>query len=201
MKKPVLCMLAVLLFFSSCMDQNKKMIRDSLQAKLECYPESTLQDLYKSYFQDYFGPGHMISDTVAARKYLEFELAMDDYTDTVLLEKTGYRGNFYRVNLLLVKEGVIPKNIFLKYFIESVNSVEGISMEEWKREWAMILSEAEAFSGEISSFEQDKAFIDSLLNSGNYVVHHSKQYLEAYHPHYRIIHREIFDTYLSEYLH
>lgn len=200
MNKPVLCLIAVMFIFSSCGDQNRKLIRDSLSAKLESYPESTLQDLYKSYFQDYFGPGHMISDTAAARKYLEYELNMDDYSDTVLLEKTGYRGNFYRVNLLLVKEGVIPKDLFLKHFIESVNSVQGISIEEWKREWAIIISEAEAIAGEISSFDQDKAFIDSLLNSGNYVVHHSEKYLEAYHPHYRIIHREIFDTYLSEYL-
>jgi len=30
--------------------------------------------------------------------------------------------------------------------------------------------------------------IDSVLNSGKYVIHHSEQYIETYDPHYRIIH-------------
>ena len=39
----------------------------------------------------------------------------------------------------------------------------------------------------------DKLFIDSILSVGKYAISHSPEYREAYHPHYRIVDRNIFD--------
>ena len=47
---------------------------------LSNYPQSTLQDVYKSCFQDYFGPAHIISNREAARRYIEYELAHSTLT-------------------------------------------------------------------------------------------------------------------------
>lgn len=192
--------LAIIVILASLTQCNRSDIRDSVEQKLEDYPNSTLQDLYKSYFQDYFGPGHMIQDTSAAMRYLEYELGLDDYTDTILLDPTGYRGHFYRVNLVLIKNGTIPKDEFFNLFIRSVNSVEGISMEEWKMEWADILEEIKPYADQLQRFESDREYIDSLIKAGEYVVHHSELFLETYHPHYRIIHRDLFDQHLKKYL-
>ena len=50
------------------------------------FPKSTLQDLYKSFFQDRFGPGHIIADEASAMRYLQYELATMDNPVGPLLE-------------------------------------------------------------------------------------------------------------------
>lgn len=42
--------------------------------QMEDYPESRVQDIYKSFCQDNLGPGHLIPDSQSARNYLESEL-------------------------------------------------------------------------------------------------------------------------------
>ena len=42
-------------------------------ALLDRYPLSTLADLYKSFFQDEFGPGHLLADEAGALSYLDRE--------------------------------------------------------------------------------------------------------------------------------
>ena len=45
----------------------------------------------------------------------------------------------------------------------------------------------------LEGFEEDSSYIHSLLEEGKYAVHHSKIYNDEYHPHYRIIEKEIFE--------
>lgn len=190
----------LLILLQACGPGEEEMIRQSVIRHMEIYPASTLQDLYKSYFQDYFGPGHMIGNPEAAWNYLEYELAQDDYTDTVLLFPTGYKGNFVRVNLELIRNGTLPATPFMEEFIKLTNAVTGISMEEWKREWARILAVIEDTSPGLPGFKEDRRYLDSLLANGEYVVHHSQLFLETYHPHYRIIQKELFEKNFSKYL-
>ena len=42
-------------------------------------------------------------------------------------------------------------------------------------------------------FESDSQAIEALLNQGEYVMHHSPEYSDAYQPHYRLIERTIFE--------
>jgi hypothetical protein len=42
--------------------------------ELKYYPEARLRDIYKNFFQDAFGPGHLIPDTTHAGNYLNYEL-------------------------------------------------------------------------------------------------------------------------------
>ena len=58
-------------------------IRASIERQMATYPQSTLQDIYKSFYQDRFGPGHMISDTASARNYLMRELSEMNDASTV----------------------------------------------------------------------------------------------------------------------
>ena len=43
-------------------------VHSAIERQLATYPESTLQDIYKSFYQEHFGPGHIISDTASARR-------------------------------------------------------------------------------------------------------------------------------------
>ena len=45
----------------------------------------------------------------------------------------------------------------------------------------------------IPHYQKDKAFINSILSVGKYAISHSPEYREAYHPHYRIVERSIFE--------
>lgn len=50
-------------------------VRQAVERQMQRYPKSTLKDLYKNFFQDKYGPGHLIGDTAAAGAYLRQELA------------------------------------------------------------------------------------------------------------------------------
>lgn len=159
---------------------------------MERYPHSTLRDLYKNYFQDRFGPGHIIADEKAADNYLRYELENaatmegDDY------EPTGYEERFMRVNLSVIADGRVPYNKYLSAFVRSVNGIEPITIEQWREEWKVIDEVINEMNLNLPDYEADRAEIWALLERGEYVMHHSKLFEQHYDPHYRIIEREIF---------
>ena len=72
MKKLALFLIAFMLI--SCEYQIENEIKKSVKFQMRNYPESTLQDIYKNFFQDAFGPGHLIEDAEASLNYLQIEL-------------------------------------------------------------------------------------------------------------------------------
>lgn len=72
------------------------------------YPAAEPQDLYKLVFQDLYGPGHLLTDSLAAVRYISREVGeMKDTTPFPLYEYTLCDSNFVRVNLILVKRGIL----------------------------------------------------------------------------------------------
>jgi hypothetical protein len=189
------------LCITACSTQHsfEQQVCQSVENQLEQYSKSSLQDLYKSFFQDKFGPGHIISDTSAARRYLDSELSSFETSSNPEVEPTGWEHNFYRVNLSLIKSGKIPYGVFFDAFVESVNSINPPTVEDWKKEWTAIERVISSMNLSLTDFEKDKIRIDSLLNAGKYAVHHSAVYEETYRPHYRIISRKIFERQLQMY--
>ncbi|MDH6303408.1 hypothetical protein M2459_000658 [Parabacteroides sp. PF5-5] len=192
MRNIILLVIVLMLSFSCKKDTKHELIRVAVENQLSIYPKSTLQDLYKNFFQDYFGPGHMVNDTASAGAYLDRELASFEQAPGAYYEPTGYNGNFYRVNLSVIKEGLISRDVFFDAFIRSVSNIQTISIEEWEREWMLIDSVIQAMNLVLPNYEQDREMLFSLLEQGKYVVHHSEVFSEAYDPHYRIINRDIF---------
>ena len=168
-------------------------IRRSIENQMSSYPKSTLRDLYKNYFQDNYGPGHIISDKSAADRYLRYELETSKSFEGADYEPTGYEGRFYRVNLGVIKDGRVDYDKYLDAFVRSVNGIKQPSIEEWRKQWNHIDSMIGAMGLQLPDIEQDRALIDSILSAGNVVMHHSRQFSEHYDPHYRIIEREIFE--------
>jgi hypothetical protein len=192
----------ILMYFfavtSSCFSvqntsEQEAAVRKSVNRQLKEYPESTLKDLYKSFFQDRFGPGHIITDTSAVKDYLLRELDACTIISGEMIEPTGWQHNFYRVNLGAVKNNLIPYEILLSAFIRSANEVEPVTVEEWRKEWTQIETVIRAMNLTLTDYETDHRDIDSRLQKGNFVGHHSKAYNKAYNPHYRIISRKILE--------
>ena len=57
----------------------------------------------------------------------------------------------------------------------------------------MIIGTIDQMKLDLPDFQEDKQFIDSVLSVGKYAISHSPEYREAYHPHYRIVERNIFE--------
>jgi hypothetical protein len=190
--RSIITILFISIIMISCKETDSKQVRAAIENQLKEYPESTLQDLYKNFFQDYFGPGHMVGDTTSAGAYLDRELASFEQASGAYYEPTGYNGNFYRVNLSVIKEGIISRDVFFDAFIRSVSSIQTITIEEWQKEWAMIDSVILTMNMSLTNYDEDREKIFSLLEQGKFVMHHSEQFSANYDPHYRIMGREIF---------
>lgn len=158
------------------------------------YPDSELRDIYKSFFQDRFGPGHLIGDTLAARRYLHSELIKMGESSLPYYEPAGAGGNYYRVSLAVIRDGLITEDEFFKAFMESAGKVTFPTIADWTAEWNDILK---VIPTNLRNYDSDKAMIDSVLASGNYAVHHSRRFNASYHPHYRLIDKSTFRTKLQ----
>ena len=183
----------VLLFSCNRANSTHAKIRQSVERQLELYPESTLRDLYKNFFQDRFGPGHIIADPSAADKYLRYELENAESFEGLDYEPTGYDGHFFRVNLGVIADGRVPYDKYFDAFVRSVNAIQPISVEQWRGEWHEIDSVIMTMGLELENMAHDRAEIKALIDEGKYVMHHSDRFNEHYQPHYRIIERGIFE--------
>lgn len=184
---------ALLVVATACTgDDTRERIRQSVERQMERYPHSTLRDLYKNYFQDRFGPGHIIADEKAADNYLRYELENSATMEGDDYEPTGYEERFMRVNLSVIADGRVPYDKYLSAFVRSVNGIEPITIEQWREEWAVIDEVINEMNLNLPNYEADRVEIWALLERGEYVMHHSKLFEQHYDPHYRIIEREIF---------
>lgn len=171
------------------------------------YPAATLQDFYKSCFQDAFGPEHLMSNSPEAfenaRQYLakegEYLHAQNLKTTGIpYYEQVGFRGNFYRVSLELIEDGVVPFDVFTLAFQHSMKDFQLPSVEAWRKEWTEALQIADF--KELPHYAEDVKTIDSLLALGHYAYHHSRAFNEVYHPHYRLIAKTVFEQEMLPYL-
>lgn len=207
MKNETLCKFAVLTALTACGVGSRHStdtdlsgdptvadsISEALDYQMEHYPASQYRDVYKNFMQDFFGPGHILADTAASGRYLRQELAGEDPFDGPLYEKTGFRGNFYRVNLSLIKDGTIPYDVFFPAFVESVQGIVPPSGEEWMKTWRVIDSVINEKGINFYDEETDRRDLGKQFAEGNYIAHHSRRFNDSVHFHYRIISRDNFE--------
>lgn len=173
----VIVFLCLLVAVHSCtMEQNDMLIRKAVDNQLHSYPESTLRDVYKNFFQDRFGPGHIVNDTTQVGMYLREELSSTKVFHGKYYEPTGYQGKFYRVNLSVIKEGLVGYHTYFDAFIRSVNGIVPPSIEDWKKEWKHINHIISEMNIELNNYIQDSIEIDNLLKQDKYVISHKWEY-------------------------
>ena len=177
----------------------------AIARQLQDYPETRVQDIYKSFCQDNLGPGHLIPDPAYARDYLTTELtSFREDLDSLrydaparMYEPVGDRGNYVRVDLSVVLDGLVSEEMLLDAFVRSANEGRTVSPEEWVAKWEDIARIIRKDFKDIPGAEEDLTRLDSLIKEGNLIMHHSPAFEAAYHPHYRIIAKDIFETELK----
>lgn len=189
------CFVLWLLLWAGCSSSGgfERSVRQAVSEQLRVYPESSLRDIYKNFFQDRFGPGHLVDDTAAAGRYLRMELASMGRCDGRLFERTGERGNFYRVNLSLIRDGVVGYDRFFDLFVRSVRGIVPPPVEVWRAEWLAIERVVMGMDLGLRDVDRERVEICARLDSGRYVGHHSEVFERNYRPHYRIISRELVE--------
>ncbi|MCQ2343543.1 MAG: hypothetical protein MJ002_01310 [Paludibacteraceae bacterium] len=171
--------------------------------EMKCrYPKITLCDVYKSFYQDYFGAGHIIESKGRAKKYIKDELKMVDsmtvgkkmdckgmFAEATGMEKCGALGRYVRVDLWKIKNGEINTKGYVNDLMQSVEVK--VDTAGWLKEWNFILSIMKEYNFKVDNFTEDLTLISTRLAEGKYGMHHSKVFNECYHPHYRIIRRDL----------
>ncbi len=195
--KPLITILLIAMgtFMSNAQEIDKVELQMAIERQLVAYPQSTLQDVYKAFYQEHFGPEHMISDTAAVRNYLDYELStMGDERGSLYYEPIGLNGDYVRVYLKAVKDSLITADELLQAFIDSANAQRERQVE-WSVLWHAIVNVIKDMNLGLAHFDEDMPVLQQA-SERNQAVHHSRAYNEAYHPHYRIVDRHIFELLL-----
>ena len=190
MKKSLYLLLTLTLLLG-CRAEHQD-IRDAIERQRNDYPQSTVQDVYKSFYQAHFGAEHMISDTAAVRAYLlyEVEVAAADSVINPYYEPVGANSAYVRVYLRGVNEGLLTAEQLADAFIRSAKPSD-MPQQAWADEWSRIVQTMRETGWEID--DEECAMLTEAAQN-NYAVHHSQAYRNAYHPHYRIVRKDIFDN-------
>ena len=145
------------------------------------------------------GAEHLVSDRQRVKAYLDEELSTTALDGLMpwSYEPCGIDSSQYRVSIRTIKESVISEDMLLDAFVRSANSKARPTVESWRDQWHVIIGAIDQMQLGLSRYEQDKAFIDSILSLGKYAISHSPEYREAYRPHYRIVERGIFERELK----
>ena len=197
MKLRFLFLLPLFLFLGCQPSVTERAIRQQLQD----YPESRVQDIYKSFCQDKLGPGHLIPDPQSARNYLESELRSfrDDLDSArydapaIMYYPVGDQGNYVRVDLSVVLDGLVGEEAYLDAFVRSANEGTRLKEEQWVAKWKEIEKVIRKVFPDIPDAKEDLEMIYSYVQKGDLIMQHSEAISEAYNPHYRIIARDIFE--------
>ena len=173
----------------------------AIKQQLLDYPESRVQDIYKSFCQDNLGPGHLIPDPKSARNYLESELRSfrEDLDSarydapSIMYCPVGDQGNYVRVDLRVVLDGLVSEDVYLDAFVRSANEGKRLAEEQWVAKWKEVERIIRKDFPDIPNAREDLEEIDTYVERGDLIMHHSEAYSEAYNPHYRIIAKDIFE--------
>ena len=173
-----------------------------LKEQIKNHPLQTLQDVYKSCYQDEYGPGHIIADESSSINYLitETNSIENNYNPPTLFEPTGLDGNYIRVDLLLIKNTTIPFFVLFKSLLISAEIGSQKTDDGWAEIWSDIVEEIKNSDLKFDNFEEDVERLANISKSDDKVVHHSDLYENTYHPHYRIIEKEVFEKYLKPFI-
>ncbi|MBO7601428.1 MAG: hypothetical protein J6S94_00150 [Bacteroidaceae bacterium] len=200
MKKLLVIGIAMMaMCFVACTeDRESQQIVEAVKTLVSQYPKATLQDVYKSFYQERFGPGHMIPNVENARNYLMSEMEQASENSGAYYEPTGSEGKYIRVYLNAVADGKISAEQLLDAFVESANNVEPRS-DKWADQWANIVKVIEEKQLPVAANDELKQLLKTCSEQDE-AVHHSEAYNQAYRPHYRIVERDIFEQQLKRYL-
>ena len=169
-----------------------------LSRYMQRYPQSQLRDVYKYCFQDCFGLEHLLTDSLAAVRYIEYELNNSDSSDwqRPLFYYPLLKNNYVRVDINYVRQGIIPLGTLVSAMLCS-SQPANYDAEQWHKHWQSLLQMLNSpNTPKPLNYDEDSQLIEQTIKSGNYALHHSRLFNETYRQHYRIIRRDVFEKML-----
>jgi len=156
------------------------------------YPHAEVQDLYKTLYQEHFGPGHIIPSRVRAQERLEAEIQrMSSGGDEALFSYCGPSRSMIQLNLRPALAAGISADTILMLMFESMERLHTDTvafLQVWDHARSL------ARDGILPWGEQEfEEFESQLPPSGLAVIHHSVRYMENYAPAYRVVLTEVFN--------
>ena len=187
-----LIMICSMLLLAGCCPQTD-VHAEFVRAYLQKYPEATLVDIYKGSFQDVFGPAHILTDREAVTQYIHYEIKSAESFEDADYTPCGWQGNFLQVNLKVIADGRVPVDVFVDAFMASANGIDTTLTQTFIDDWQLIQQVVRTEAPHMDGFSEDSTLLANLLHEGKYVVHHSAKFNKHYHPHYRIIRKDLFE--------
>ena len=74
------------------------------------------------------------------------------------------------------------------------------SDKNWDKIWNEIAQAIIDSDIRFENFEEDLDRLEKISKSDDKVVHHSEMYEDTYHPHYRIIEKNVFNDVIKPYI-
>jgi len=196
MRKYIVAALLLFISFAASAQMSEDEVFSAIKRMQDRYPRITLCDIYKSFYQDRFGPGHIIESKEKAQNYLLKELERTN-AYSVRQEPTGAKGNFIRVDMFYIKDSVVNIDLYLDCLMRSVVDGDDGMIEQWLKDWELMQKVIESNNIKIENYEADREFIRERIAKGIYEMNHSRLFNDLYHPHYRIIRRDIWEKELN----
>jgi len=170
----------------------EKIIKKLISDEFHFHPEAELIDYYKLFFQGTFGPEHIIPNPESAYNYLKIEIENNTIFEKEFYQNISYLNYFYRVNLWIIKDGIVSIDEFFNAFLNSRKLENIISEKEWFEEWNFIQQKIIELNSPLKNLKDQIETLQKKIKDNNFCFHHSKIYKKKYHPHYRIISQKEF---------
>ncbi len=151
------------------------------------YPEMRIVDVYKLLYQACMGPEHALTDRKSVEVWLleEWESVSADQ-DEGLFENITLFHPIFRVNLRPAKAREIPPIEILQAFINLGNEFPK-NPELFRNVWDTISMRIRNESVAVKDPDILSEFNETIKTDNFPVLHHSREYAEAYKPAYRLV--------------
>ncbi len=174
---------------------NQKRLEEILLLEKNLHPKAKLRDYYKLFYQAIYGPGHLLNNLSEAKRYLKHELSNlkenddPDFQDLSLSKDL----DFVRVNLNFVKRNDVAFDSLFEVLIESASAAIEFDKLSFKKYLNVFWKVTSLIFPDLNEFNEQAFELKRILNQGDYVLHHSETYREAYKPHYRVVSKQIWN--------
>lgn len=140
------------------------------------------QDVAKLLYQNEFGPGHFVEDSVASLKRLQEEYRISQTNKSPFPIETIGNG-FVRYAVFLLKAEELE--VLNRIFVATANRKTG-DRESYEQKLKQVLSDFDTFGFSFTK-QQYIDYIEEQKRKDYPVVSHSEQYRQSYQPSYRVI--------------
>jgi uridine kinase/uncharacterized membrane protein len=180
--------------------------------QLRLYPKSEAVDLLKVLYQNEFGPGHLITDSIKAKKLLADEIIhTDSAAPEEVVEPIGNK--LCRLHIAAVKNGGLSAETFYRFFemtaihtrgteesflrkVKTLKSIAKIGLPTKIVDYGvkhLSLSVTKTQKLPFSAAEIDAA-VSMWQAGGGGLFSHSAGFKEAYKPAYRVVEAQFCDN-------